>query len=282
VAVASDRNNPRRELVIRPGHHDSEYLPDLWRYRELFYFLAWRDILVRYKQTAIGAAWAIVKPLLTIGVLSYIFGKLAGMPADGVPYPILVAAAMLPWQFFASSVSDSSNSLLAGSELVAKVYFPRLILPGSSMVVNLIDFAVSCVILVGLFVVYRFVPSPAIVAVPLFLLLAAVTAAGLGLWFAALIVRYRDIRHLVPFLLQLGLFASPVGFSSDVVPADWQLLYALNPMVGVIDGFRWSILGGAHELNLPALAVSVGVAVALLASGLAHFRRVERTFADVI
>ena len=218
MAVASDRNNPRRELVIRPGHHDSEYVPDLWRYRELFYFLAWRDILVRYKQTAIGAAWAIVKPLLTIVVLSYIFGKLAGMPADGVPYPILVAAAMLPWQFFASSVSDCSNSLLAGSELVAKVYFPRLILPGSSMVVNLIDFAVSCVILVGLFIAYRFVPGPAIFAVPLFLLLAAVTAAGLGLWFAALIVRYRDIRHLVPFLLQLGLFASPVGFSSDVVP----------------------------------------------------------------
>ena len=282
MAVASDRNNSRRELVIRPGHHDSEYLPDLWRYRELFYFLAWRDIMVRYKQTAIGAAWAIVKPLLTIGVLSYIFGELAGMPADGVPYPILVAAAMLPWQFFASSVSDCSNSLLAGSELVAKVYFPRLILPGSSMVVNLIDFAVSCVILAGLFVAYRFAPSPAIVAVPLFLLLAAVTAAGLGLWFAALVVRYRDVRHLVPFLLQLGLFASPVGFSSDVVPAQWQLLYALNPMVGVIDGFRWSILGGAHELHAPAVAVSVVVAVALLVSGLAYFRRVERTFADVI
>ncbi|MDH5177931.1 MAG: ABC transporter permease [Gammaproteobacteria bacterium] len=282
MAVASDRNNPRRELVIRPGHHDSEYLPDLWRYRELFYFLAWRDILVRYKQTVIGAAWAIVKPLLTIGVLSYIFGKLAGMPADGVPYPILVAAAMLPWQFFASSVSDCSNSLLAGSELVAKVYFPRLILPGSSMVVNLIDFAVSCVILVVLCVAYRFVPGPAIVAMPLFLLLAAVTAAGLGLWFAALIVRFRDIRHLVPFLLQLGLFASPVGFSSDVVPAQWHLLYALNPMVGVIDGFRWSILGGTHELDGPAVMVSAVVAIALLATGLVYFRRVERTFADVI
>ncbi len=236
----------------------------------------------RYKQTVIGAAWAIVKPLLTIGVLSYIFGKLAGMPADGVPYPILVAAAMLPWQFFASSVSDSSNSLLAGSELVAKVYFPRLILPGSSMVVNLVDFAVSCAILVLLFIAYRFAPSPAIVALPLFLLLAVVTAAGVGLWFAALIVRYRDIRHLVPFLLQLGLFASPVGFSSDVVPEQWRLLYALNPMVGVIDGFRWSILGGAHELDGRAVAMSVVVAVTLMVSGLAYFRRVERTFADVI
>jgi lipopolysaccharide transport system permease protein len=166
--------------------------------------------------------------------------------------------------------------------LVTKVYFPRLILPGSSMVVNLIDFAVSCVVLVVLFIAYRFVPGPAFVAVPLFLLLAVVTAAGLGLWFAALIVRYRDIRHLVPFLMQLGLFASPVGFSSDVVPEQWRMLYALNPMVGVIDGFRWSILGGAHELHPPALVVSVVVAVALLASGLAHFRRVERTFADVI
>lgn len=282
MPAETERNNSRRELVIRPGHHDSEYLLDLWRYRELFYFLAWRDILVRYKQTVLGAAWAVLKPLLTIGVLSYVFGRLAGMPGGGVPYPILVACAMLPWQFFASSVSDCSNSLLAGSELVSKVYFPRLIAPGSTVVVNLVDFAVSCLILAGLFLLYGFLPGPRVLAVPLFLLVAAVAAAGLGLWFAALIVRYRDVRHLVPFVLQIGLFASPVGFSSEIVPAEWRFIYSLNPMVGVIDGFRWAILGGGRELYVPGLVASCLVAVTLFVTGVGHFRRVERTFADVI
>jgi lipopolysaccharide transport system permease protein len=274
--------SPARELVIKPGHHDSEYLLDLWRYRELFYFLAWRDVLVRYKQTVMGAAWAVIKPLVSMVVLTVIFGRLAGMPSEGVPYPILVAAAMLPWQLFASALADCSNSLVAGSELISKIYFPRLIVPASAMIVNLVDFLVSCVILVALFVWYGFLPDWRIVAVPLFLLIAVATIAGIGLWFAALNVQYRDFRHIVPFVVQLGLFISPVGFSSAVIPEQWRLVYSLNPMVGVIDGFRWALLRGQADLYLPGLAMSVFLAAALLLSGVWYFRRMERTFADVI
>lgn len=282
MAVPAVPSIPPRELVIRPGHHDAEYLPDLWRYRGLFYFLAWRDILVRYKQTVFGVAWAILKPLLTIGVLTVIFGRIAGMSAGGVPYAVLVAAAMLPWQFFSSAVADCSNSLLAGSQLISKIYFPRLIVPGSTLIVNLLDFAISSVIVGGLFAYYGLWPGWRVLTLPAFLLLATVASAGIGLWFAALNVRYRDVRHIVPFVLQLGLFATPVGYSSAVIPEEWRLVYALNPMVGVIDGFRWAILGDAQELRAAPLLISCLVAAALLVTGLRHFRRVERTFADVI
>jgi lipopolysaccharide transport system permease protein len=270
------------ELVITAGHHQTHYLRDLWRYRDLFYFLAWRDILVRYKQTVIGIAWAVLKPLVAIGVLTVLFGHLARMPSEGVPYPILVTAGMLAWQFFASALNDCSNSLVAGAELISKVYFPRLIVPGSAVIVNLVDFLISCVILALLLVWYRFVPDWRIVALPLFTLGAIASAVGAGLWFAALNAEYRDFRHIVPFVLQLGLFISPVGFSSSVVPEQWRLLYFLNPMTGVIDGFRWSILRGTTELHTPGLLLSLAVALALLASGVWYFRKMERRFADVI
>jgi lipopolysaccharide transport system permease protein len=271
-----------RELLIKAGSQDREYLRDLWRYRELFYFLAWRDVLVRYKQTAIGIAWAVVKPLVTMLVLAVVFGRLAGMPSGGVPYPILVFAAMLPWQLFSSALTDSSNSLVAGAELISKVYFPRLIVPGSSVIVSLVDFMISAVILAALMVWYGFAPDWRTLAIPLFTAIAVTLSLGAGLWFAALTVEYRDFRYIVPFALQIGLYVSPVGFSSNVVPEQWRLLYCLNPMVGVIDGFRWAILRGAPDLYLPGLALSVIVTTFLLVTGLWYFRKMERKFADVI
>lgn len=272
----------QRELIIEAGHYDSHYLRDLWRYRELFYFLAWRDILVRYKQTVIGVAWALIKPLVSVAVLTVIFGRLAGMPSDGIPYPILVTAAMLAWQFFASALTDCSNSLVGSAQLISKVYFPRLVVPGSAIVVNLVDFLISCAILAAMMLAYSFAPDWRILALPLFTLMAITVAGGAGLWFAALNVEYRDFRHIVPFVLQLGLFLSPVGFSSAVVPEQWRLAYYLNPMAGVIDGFRWSILRGTPDLYLPGLALSLAVAALVLGTGVLYFRRTERRFADVI
>lgn len=270
-----------RELIIQAGHASGGYLKDLWRYRELFYFLAWRDVLVRYKQTAIGFAWAILKPLITVLVLTVVFGKVAGLPSQNVPYPILVAAAMLPWQFFSSALTDCGNSLVSGSELVSKVYFPRLIAPGSAAIVNLVDFAISCLILVALLLWYRFMPDWRIVTLPFFTLIVVVLAIGMGSWCAALMVEYRDFRFVVPFALQLGLYMSPVGFSSEVIPAEWRLIYSINPMVGVIDGFRWAIFGGA-PLYWPGLLLSAGVALFFLISGMWYFQKMERNFADVI
>jgi lipopolysaccharide transport system permease protein len=270
------------ELVIEAGRAERQYWKDLWRYRELFYFLAWRDILVRYKQTAIGIAWALIRPFLTMIVFTVVFGTLAKLPDEGVPYPILVFAAMLPWQFFANSLSECSNSLISNANLISKVYFPRLIVPTSAVVVSFVDFMISGMILLGLMAWYDFVPSWRILTLPLFILIAFAAALGAGLWLASLNVQYRDFRFIVPFIVQLGLYISPVGFSSSVVPEKWRLLYSVNPMVGVIDGFRWAILGGGAQLYWPGFILSAGLVTLLLASGVWYFRKMERTFADVI
>lgn len=269
-------------LVIEAGRSERQYWRDLWRYRELFYFLAWRDILVRYKQTAIGMAWALIRPFLTMIVFSVVFGQLAKLPSEGVPYPILVFAAMLPWQFFANSLSECSNSLITNANLISKVYFPRLVVPASAIMVSFVDFMVSGIILLGLMAWYSFVPSWRILALPLFILIAFAAALGAGLWLAALSVKYRDFRYVVPFIVQFGLYVSPVGFSSRVVPTEWRWLYSLNPMVGVIDGFRWAILGGEFEIYWTGFWLSTGLVMLLLVSGVRYFRAYERTFADVI
>jgi len=270
------------EIIIEPGKGAKQYWRDLWQYRELFYFLAWRDILVRYKQTVIGVAWSVIRPLLTMIVFTIVFGKLAKLPSDGVPYPILVYAAMLPWQFFANSLSESSNSLIANANMLAKVYFPRLIVPSSSVIVSLVDFFISFAILVILMVWYRFVPDWRIITIPLFLLLALFAALGFGLWLSALNVKYRDFRYIVPFIVQFGLYISPVGFSSTVVPEQWRFLYSLNPMVGVIDGFRWAILGSSAQFYWPGLILSFILTFIIFVFGLRYFRNTERTFADII
>ena len=269
-------------LVIEAGRTERRYWLDLWEYRELLYFLAWRDILVRYKQTVIGVLWALIRPLVTIVIFSVVFGGIANLPSDGVPYPLLVCAAMLPWQFFSNAFSEIGNSLVGNANLVSKTYFPRLVIPASILVVASVDFAISFAILIALMVWYGVVPGWQVAVLPVFVLVAAAAAFGSGLWIAALNVKYRDFRYLIPFIVQVGLFISPVGFSSNVVPDKWRLLYSLNPMVGVIDGFRWSLLGGNGELYWPGIALSMLFVGGLLATGLAFFRRTERTFADVI
>jgi len=271
-----------RELLIEAGRQNRQYWADLWRYRELFAFLAWRDILVRYKQTAIGLAWAVIRPALTIAIFTFVFGKLARLPSDGPPYAVLVCAAILPWQLFASAFSEAGNSLVQNSNLVSKVYFPRIILPASAVVVSLVDFSISFLILVVLMLWYGMLPTWQILALPVFIVAALIAAAGAALWIAALNVKYRDFRYVIPFAVQLGLYISPVGFSSSIVPADWRLLYSLNPMVGVIDGFRWAVLGSDSNLYLPGFLLSVLVSLAVLSSGVLFFRRTERGFADVI
>lgn len=277
----TDATSPSR-LIIEAGRTERHYWRDLWRYRELFYFLAWRDILVRYKQTAIGVAWSLLRPLLTMIVFTVVFGQLAKLPADGVPYPLLVMVGMLPWQFFANSLSESSGSLVANANLISKVYFPRLIVPTSSVIVSLVDFLISGILLGALLAWYQFIPDWRIVFLPAFMLLAFAASMGVGLWCGALNVKYRDFRYVVPFLVQFGLYVSPVGFSSNVVPDSWRLLYSVNPMVGVIDGLRWCVLGQTTPLHWPGFALSLAVVVTLLASGIFYFRRVERSFADVI
>jgi lipopolysaccharide transport system permease protein len=274
--------NSSTELVIEAGRTERQYWQDLWRYRELFYFLAWRDILVRYKQTIIGMAWALIRPFLTMVVFTIVFGKLAKLPSEGAPYPILVFAAMLPWHFFANALSECSNSLITNANLISKVYFPRLIVPASAVVVSFVDFMISGMILLGLMAWYDFLPSWRVLTLPLFIIIAAAAAMGAGLWLAALNVKYRDFRYIVPFIVQFGLYISPVGFSSTVVPERWRLLYSLNPMVGVIDGFRWAILGGETKLSWPEFSFSVGLVALLFVSGIWYFRKMERTFADVI
>lgn len=271
-----------KELVIEAGKTEGQYWRDIWRYRELFYFLSWRDILVRYKQTVIGIAWSLIRPLLTMIVFTIVFGKLAKLPSEGVPYPILVYTALLPWQFFSNSLSESSNSLITNSNLLSKIYFPRLILPTSSVIVGIVDFLISFVILIVLMVWFQFIPQWRILALPLFLTLALVTSLGFGLWLAALNVKYRDFRYIVPFIVQFGLYISPVGFSSTIVPEKWRLLYSINPMVGVIDGFRWAILGQSIKLYWPGFILSLVLTVVIFLSGLRYFRHTERVFADII
>ena len=271
------------QLIIEAGRNERQYWRDLWRYRELFYFLAWRDILVRYKQTIIGIAWALIRPFLTMVVFTVIFGKIAQLPSEGdAPYAILVFAAMLPWQFFSNSLSGCSNSLITNSNLISKVYFPRLIVPTSAVVVSFVDFMISGMILLGLMAWYDFIPSWRIITLPLFIAIAFIASMGTGLWLASLNVQYRDFRYIVPFIIQFGLYISPVGFSSNIVPEKWRLLYSLNPMVGVIDGFRWAILGSESNIYLTGFILSLGLVLVLFASGIWYFRKMERTFADVI
>jgi lipopolysaccharide transport system permease protein len=268
-------------MTIEAGRTERQYWLDLWRYRELFYFLAWRDILVRYKQTVVGVAWAVIRPLLTMLVLTFIFGKLAKMGSGGVPYPILVFCGMLPWQFFATAFAESGNSLVSNSGMISKVYFPRMVVPASSVITSFVDFLISAILMGLMMVYYGYVPGASILMLPFFVMLAFGTAFGAGLWISALMVRYRDFRFIVPFIVQFGLYVSPVGFSSSVVPKEWRWLYSLNPMVGVIDGFRWTILG-ERNLYWPGLGISVVAVILVIISGIWYFRRTERTFADVI
>ncbi|KAF0126992.1 MAG: ABC transporter [Elusimicrobia bacterium] len=274
--------NTEKKLIIEAGRTEKHYWLDLWRYRELFYFLAWRDILVRYKQTVIGFVWALIRPFLTMVVFTVVFGKLARLPSEGAPYPILVFAAMLPWQFFSNSLAEASGSLIGNANLISKVYFPRLIIPASSIITGFVDFLISALILAGLMMWYHFVPDWRIVTLPFFVAIAFAAAMGCGLWLTALNAKYRDFRYIVPFIVQLGLYISPVGFSSSIIPQKWRLLYSLNPMVGVIDGFRWAILGGQSAVYMPGFLISTGVVLLALVSGIWYFRKTEKTFADVI
>jgi lipopolysaccharide transport system permease protein len=275
-------NNDKDFLVIEAGKSEKHYFKDLWRYRELFYFLSWRDILVRYKQTVIGVAWSVIKPLLTMFAFSIVFGRIAKLPSEFAPYPILVFTALLPWQFFSSALSDSSNSLIANSNMISKIYFPRMIMPASSIIVAAIDFLISFILLAIVMVWYRFVPSWKIVFMPLFLLMALIVSLGAGLLFSALNVKYRDFKYIVPFIIQFGIYASPVGFSSDVIPAKWRMLYSINPMVGVIDGFRWCIIGKGVSFYMPGFILSIVLIIVIFILGFIYFRKTERTFADRI
>ena len=271
--------------MIEAGRSEAHYWRDLWRYRDLFLFLAWRDLLVRYKQTAFGVAWAVVRPFLTMVVFVLIFSRVAGLPSDGVPYAILVLGGMLPWQFFATALSESSSSLVANANLITKVYFPRVILPASSVIVALVDFSITLGLLGVVMAWYGFLPPIRILLLPLFVLLALVAALGPGLIATALNVKFRDFRFVIPFMVQFGLYVSPVGFKSAVIEEKLgptaRLAYSLNPMVGVIDGFRWCI-GAESHLHWTALGVSIATSIALLAVGIRYFRRTERGFADVI
>lgn len=270
-------------LVIEPGLAERHYWRDLWRYRELFYVLAWRDISVRYKQTIIGLAWALIRPFLTMAVFTVVFGKVAKLPTEGTaPYALMVFAGLLPWQFFSTALSESSNSLIGNANLISKVYFPRLIVPTAAVVVSFVDFLISFAILVGLMLWYQFLPSWQILALPLFVVMAFLASLGPGLWITSLNVKYRDFRYIIPFIVQFGLYVSPVGFSSSVVPEEWRLIYSLNPVVGVIDGFRWAILGGESTLYMPGFLLSWGVIVFFLWLGIRQFRKMEKSFADLI
>jgi lipopolysaccharide transport system permease protein len=270
-------------LIIEPGMAERHYWRDLWHYRELFFVLAWRDVAVRYKQTVIGLAWALIQPLATMLVFTVIFGHIAKLPTDGsAPYALMVYAGMLPWQLFSTALTGASGSLVGNANLISKVYFPRLIVPTAAVVVSFVDFLISFAILIGLMLWYQFLPGWQILTLPFFVVMAFLASLGPGLWITALNVKYRDFRYIIPFIVQFGLYVSPVGFSSSVVPEEWRLLYSLNPVVGVIDGFRWAILGGESQLFLPGFALSWSVIAAFLWLGIRQFRKMERSFADLI
>ena len=270
-------------IVIEAGRSERHYWLDLWRYRELFRILAWRDLSVRYKQTAIGVLWALIRPLLTMLVFTIIFGRIAKLPTQGdAPYALMVFAGILPWTFFSSSLSEASNSLINNEKLITKVYFPRLIVPIATIVVAFVDFLISFCILLALMGWYGFMPDWRLAILPIFVILAFFASVGPSLWITSLNVKYRDFRYVIPFIVQFGLYVSPVGFSSSVVPAQWRLLYSLNPMVGVIDGFRWCILRGQGALYMPGIFVGVGVIGFFLWFGVRQFRKMERGFADII
>jgi lipopolysaccharide transport system permease protein len=268
-------------LIIEPGRAAKNYWRDLWHYRELMYFLAWRDLAVRYKQTAIGVAWALIRPALTMLVF-VAFRRLVGLEPGSVPEPILVLAAVLPWQFFSAALSESSGSLIGNANLISKIYFPRLIIPCAAVVTSLVDFLITLGMLAVLMLWYGFPPGWQLLILPFFVLLTLGLSVGLGLFLAALNVEYRDFRYVVPFIVQFGLFISPIAFTTANVPERWRTLYALNPLVGIIDGFRWSILGGRIPLDLESVALSIGVTISFLLLGVWYFRRMERSFADVI
>lgn len=270
------------DLILEAEKTERNYWRDLWRYRELFLFLAWRDILVRYKQTIIGIAWCVIRPTLTMLVMVFVFGKIAKLPSGGVPYPILVFSGILPWQFFSNSVTSASASLIGNREMISKIYFPRLIIPASNLIVNLLDFAISFGILFLIMSYYSFIPSLRMIFLPLFIILAAAISIGPGILIASLNVRYRDFAHVVPFLIQFGLYISPVAYGIEIVPEKWQLLYALNPIVGIINGFRWCIIGRNMVLYWPALISSIVISAIILYTAIKYFRATEKTFADKI
>jgi homopolymeric O-antigen transport system permease protein len=281
--MKQQRSSIARVLVLEPGRAERHYWRELWEYRELFYVLAWRDVAVRYKQTVIGAAWAVIRPFLTMVIFTVIFGKLANLPSEGgAPYAIMVFAGMLPWTFFSSTLGDASNSLIGNANLISKVYFPRLIVPMAAVGVALVDFAINFIMLMALMIWYQFVPGWQILLLPVFVGLALLAGIGPGLWLTTLNVKYRDFRYVIPFVVQLGLYASPVGYSSSIVPEQWRLLYSLNPVVGVIDGFRWCILGGQSKLYLPGFLLSIGVSIFFLWLGIRQFRKMEKGFVDLI
>lgn len=272
---------PTPELIIEAGRAERHYWRDLWRYRELLGFLAWRDVRVRYKQAVLGLGWALIQPAVTTAIFVFLFGNLAKMPDGGAPYPLLVLSGLIAWQLFAAALSGSSGSLVSNAGLISKVYFPRLIVPLSSLGVALVDFAVVLGLFVAVALWFGHWPTWHWLVLPAFVLLALATAFGLGLWFTALTVKYRDFKFIVPFLLQVGIFVSPVGFRTDYFP-NWRDLLALNPMTGIIDGFRWCLLAGQHHLQFSSLAISIFVIAVVIWSGLWFFRRTERQFADVI
>lgn len=275
-------SGPLPAVVIAPTRGwASLRLHELWEYRELLYFLVWRDIKVRYKQTILGAAWAIIQPFFTMVVFSIFFGNLAKVPSDGLPYPIFAYTALLPWQLFAYSLAESSNSLVSNQSLITKVYFSRLVIPLSAVFAGLMDFAIAFGVLLLMLLYFRIVPTIAVLTLPLFLLLAIATALGVGLWLSALNVQYRDVRYTIPFLTQFWLFATPIAYPSSLISAEWRILYGLNPMAGVVEGFRWALLGATNP-SFPMLMVSTIVVVVLLTSGLYYFRRMERSFADIV
>ncbi len=278
-----DGASKQHVLVLEAGRAERHYWRDLWTFRELFAILAWRDVAVRYKQTVIGVAWAIVRPFVTMVIFTIVFSRLAGLPSEsGAPYPVMVLAGMLPWFLFSSILTEASNSIVGNSNLIGKVYFPRIIIPASSAVTALVDFAINLVMLAALMLWYTFLPSWRLLLLPAFVIVAVLASLGPALLITALNVKYRDFRYIIPFIVQFGLYVSPVGFSSTVVPEQWRFWYSLNPMVGVIDGFRWCILGGESTLYLPAFLLSLGVVALFLWIGVAYFRRTERGFADLI
>jgi len=282
MAADLDIDKEPPTIVIRPSHGwASLNLHDLWRYRELIGFLAWRDIQVRYKQTALGIAWAVIQPAFTMIIFSIFFGRLAGIPSDGLPYPIFAYCALLPWQLFSQAVTESSNSLVANQNLITKVYFPRLVIPLSTIATGMVDFVIAFGMLIGMMGYYRIVPSQAVLMLPVFVLLAVAAALAVGLWLSALNVQYRDVRYTIPFLTQVWLFATPIAYPSSLVPEEWRLLYGINPMVGIVEGFRWALLGVGKAPGA-LLFVSTAVTMLLLGSGLSYFRRMERTFADLV
>ena len=281
MRLANPDSSPVPEIVLEAGRGSTHYWRELWRYRELAGFLAWRDIKVRYKQAALGVAWAILQPAIQTVLLTFVFGKLARMPDGGPPYALIVLSGLLPWQLFTAAFSGAGNSLVGNSHLISKVYFPRLLVPISCLAVALVDFGVMLALALPVIFIFGGAPGWQLLLLPLFVLLALVIAFGAGLWITALTVKFRDFRFITPFILQIGLFVTPVGFRTDFLP-NWRDLIALNPLAGVVDGVRWCLLGGRTELYLPGLGISVVIAAILLASGIGYFRRTERQFADII